>query len=50
MTKYVWEVWKNNRLAGYIRAFGEIEALDLAKSKYGSNIYVYRTCIAEKIS
>ena len=50
MTKYVWEVWKNNRLVGYVVSVGEISALASAKSQYGENIYVYRTCMTEKVS
>ena len=43
MTEYTWQVWKDNRFAGYVLAFSEMEAWAKAKDKYGSNIYVERT-------
>ena len=40
---YSWQVWKNNRLVGYVLAVSEWEAYRKATDKYGSNLYVYRT-------
>ena len=42
MTEYVWMVWKNARLVGYITAYGEWDALRIAKNKYGENIFIER--------
>jgi hypothetical protein len=39
---YVWAVWKNNRLAGYVESSSSIEALRIAQEKYGRDIYVIR--------
>jgi hypothetical protein len=40
--RYVWAVWKNNRLAGYVESPSSIEALRIAQEKYGSQVYVIR--------
>lgn len=43
MVEYTWAVWKDCRLVGYIKAFGEIEALRKANELYGSRVFVERT-------
>lgn len=40
---YVWYVWKNNRLVGYVSAYGEWDALRSAKMRFGEeNLYIER--------
>jgi len=48
---YSWQVWKNNRLVGYVLAVSEWEAYRKATDKYGNNLYVYRmhTANGEKL-
>ena len=43
MDMYVWSVWKNCRLVGYVTAYGEWDALRSAKIKYGEHIFLERT-------
>lgn len=43
MVEYTWAVWKDCRLAGYIQAFSELEALKKASELYGSRVFVERT-------
>jgi hypothetical protein len=42
MLEYIWAVWKNCRLVGYIRAFSEWDALSKAKNSYGDYLFVER--------
>jgi hypothetical protein len=43
MNQYVWIVWKNCRMAGYIKAYAEREAVIKAKEKFGEYVFVERT-------
>jgi len=40
---YVWIVWNGRKLAGYINAYGEWEAMRKAKEKFGQTVFVERT-------
>lgn len=42
MTHYVWMVWKDCRLAGYIKAYSEREALAKSKEKFGERLFIER--------
>lgn len=42
MEKYLWMVWQNNRLVGYVNAYSAWEAYAKAAKEYGSNFYVER--------
>jgi hypothetical protein len=44
--RYTWEVWKNNRLAGYVESPSSIDAIRLAQEKFGRDIFVIRRQIA----
>lgn len=45
MKLYDWVVWKNCKIAGYIQAYSEWDAMRIAANKYGSNIFVERPYI-----
>lgn len=49
MIEYNWAVWKNCRLAGYVRAYSEIEALRKAKEKFGDNLFIERMILGNPI-
>lgn len=40
---YTWQVWKTNRLVGYVISSCEKGALEKAHHKYGTNLYVLKT-------
>lgn len=42
LSRYEWVVWKNCRMAGYVSAYGEWEALRKAKEKFGEGLFVER--------
>jgi hypothetical protein len=42
---YIWAVWKNNRLAGYVESPSSIDALRIAQQKYGREVYVIRESV-----
>jgi hypothetical protein len=46
---YVWAVWSNNRLVGYVRSPSEWDALRLAKEKFGSYTFVERSWLGNPI-
>jgi hypothetical protein len=39
---YSWRVFCNNRFAGYIVAFSQIDAMRKAQAKFGNNIWIER--------
>lgn len=43
MTEYVWAVWKECRLVGYVKAYSEYSALQKAEKEYGKRIFLERT-------
>jgi hypothetical protein len=43
MEKYNWIVWKNNRIAGYVSAYSEWDAIRFARMKFGCETWVERT-------
>lgn len=43
MTEYLWEVWKNCRMVGYVKAYSEHSAMEKAGKEYGSNFFLLRT-------
>jgi hypothetical protein len=47
MNHYVWIVWKDCRLAGYIKAYSEREAVLKSKEKFGERTFVERTIWSE---
>lgn len=42
LSRYEWAVWKNCRLAGYVSAYGEWDALRKAKERFGEGLFVER--------
>lgn len=50
MTHYVWMVWKDCRLAGYIKAYSEREALVKSKEKFGDRTFVERAAWTQEPS
>jgi len=47
MTEYLWAVWKECRLVGYVRAYSEYSALQKAEKEYGKRIFLERTCVGQ---
>lgn len=47
MNEYIWSVWKDCRLVGYIKAYSESYAMQQAKEKYGDRIFLERTAIGQ---
>ena len=43
ITKYVWAVWKNCRLVGYVQAYSELQALSMANKTYGRHLFIERS-------
>ena len=43
MIEYTWAVWKDCRLVGYVKAFGEWDAMKKATQNYGDRLFVERT-------
>ena len=39
---YTWYVWQNNRLVGYVTAYGQWDALRSAKNRFGEEIFIER--------
>lgn len=50
MNPYTWIVWKDCRLAGYVVAYSEYEALIKAKDKYGDRLFVERIPLGELVT
>lgn len=46
---YVWAVWNNNRLVGYVRSNSEFDAIRLAKEKFGNYTFVERSWLGNPI-
>jgi hypothetical protein len=46
---YIWAVWKDNRLVGYVRSPSEWDALRLAKEKFGSYTFVEHSWLGNPI-
>lgn len=42
MKNHIWAVWKRCRLAGYVEAYGQWEALKKAEDKFGKEIFLVR--------
>lgn len=42
MPLYTWYVWQNNRLVGYVTAYGQWDALRSAKTKFGEGVFIER--------
>jgi len=40
MEKYTWRVWKNNRIADYVAAYSEWDAVKYARAKHGYEVWV----------
>lgn len=49
MTEYMWAVWKECRLVGYVRAYSEYSAMEKAQKEYGNRIFLERTCLGEVV-
>lgn len=49
MKLYTWAVIQDCRIVGYIKAYGEWEALRLANKKYGERLFVERTYLGDWI-
>lgn len=47
MTEYLWAVWKDCRLVGYVRAYSEYSATTKAEAEYGKRIFLERTCVGQ---
>lgn len=47
--EYTWAVWKNCRLAGYVRSYSETEALRKAKEQFGDNLFIERVALGNPI-
>lgn len=41
----VWRVMKDNRFAGYVSSPSQTGAYLIARSKYGQNVLVEKTCV-----
>lgn len=39
---YTWRVYHNNRFAGYVLAYSELEALSRAENRYGKYVRLER--------
>lgn len=39
---HIWAVWKRCRLAGYVEAYGQWDALKKAEEKFGKEIFLVR--------
>jgi len=42
MPLYTWYVWQNNRLVGYVTAYGQWDALRSAKIRFGEGVFIER--------
>jgi hypothetical protein len=42
LENHLWAIWKRCRLAGYVNAYSEWEALKKAEEKFGKEIFVIR--------
>jgi hypothetical protein len=40
MEKHTWRVWKNNRIADYVSAYSEWDAVRFARAKHGPEVWV----------
>lgn len=47
MTLYTWAVVKECRIVGYVKAYSEWDALKMANTKYGQQLFVERTYLGE---
>lgn len=43
MNEYLWIVWKECRLVGYVKAYSEYSAMEKAEKEYGKRIFLERT-------
>lgn len=47
MTEYLWAVWKECRLVGYVKAYSEYYAMQKAEKEYGKRIFLERTMVGQ---
>lgn len=47
MTEYLWAVWKECRLVGYVKGYSEYSAMQKAEKEYGKRIFLERTCVGQ---
>lgn len=47
MNEYLWAVWKDCRLVGYVKAYSEYSALQKAEKEYGKRIFLERTYVGQ---
>lgn len=47
MNEYLWAVWKECRLVGYVKAYSEFSAWERAEKEYGKRIFLERTCVGQ---
>lgn len=46
MQLYSWVIWKNCRIVECIQAYSEWDAMKIAKIRYGDNVFVERSMLA----
>ena len=49
MTEYLWAVWKECRLVGYVKAYSEFSAMEKAEKEYGKRIFLERTVLGQVV-
>jgi hypothetical protein len=49
MNEYLWAVWKECRLVGYVKAYSEHSAIIKAENQYGKRIFLERTCVGQVV-
>jgi hypothetical protein len=47
MNEYLWAVWKDCRLVGYVKAYSEYSATQKAEKEYGSRFFLERTAVGQ---
>ena len=49
MTEYLWAVWRECRLVGYVKAYSEYSAMQKAEKEYGKRIFLERTMVGQVV-
>lgn len=47
MTEYVWSVWRECRLVGYVKGYSEYSAMQKAEKEYGKLIFLERAYMGQ---